>query len=93
MKYTPEFSNKFNKRYKKYLKIDKKLREDFRVLLLMIIKGIDLPVKYKDHKLKGDMMGMHDCHLRFDLVLICYYVNDDTVVFVDIGSHKEIFGN
>lgn len=93
MKYDARFQNRFNKKYKKYLKQDKKLKDDFKCLLEFITEGLPLPVKYRDHKLKANLEGLHDCHLRYDLVIIRYYIKDDIVVFSDIGSHKEIFGN
>ena len=70
MKLKAEHKRSFSKNYAKYCKLDKKLEKDFDVLYNLILEGLPLPKKYKDHKLKGDMQGMHDSHLRFDLVII-----------------------
>ena len=94
MRYKYVFINSFSKSYNKLLKKDKKLETDFDVALDILLHGIDLPPKYKDHKLKGNMKGYYDFHLRYDVVVIRYYKNKEgLIIFTDIGSHKEIFGN
>ena len=94
MKYSYVFTNTFTKSYKKLLKQDKNLEKDFDDVLSLLIRGLHLPVKYKDHKLKGNMEGYYDFHLRYDLVVIRYYkTKEDVIIFSDIGSHKEVFGD
>ncbi|WP_455657184.1 type II toxin-antitoxin system RelE/ParE family toxin [Psychrobacter aquimaris] len=38
----------------------------------------------------GNHKGFRDCHIKPDLVLI-YRVQSDTVDFVRLGSHSEVF--
>lgn len=49
-----------------------------------------IPEKYRDHALKGDMLGYRDCHLKPDLVLI-YKVVDDELRLHRLASHSELF--
>ena len=54
--------------------------------------GNTLDEKYKDHILKGEYAGFHECHIRPDWLLI-YLVEDDilTLTLVNTGSHSDLF--
>lgn len=54
--------------------------------------GKALDKKYLDHPLKGDYVGLRECHLAPDLLLIYDNATDDLVQLVRIGSHSELFG-
>ena len=60
------------------------------LMLLLIADDAPLPAEYKDHPLQGDWVGYRDCHAAGDVVLI-YKLDGDTVVFVRVGSHAELF--
>lgn len=65
------------------------------IVLGYILKGGELPEKYKDHGLSGEWLGYRDCHVRPDLVLI--YKRKEVGKSVEVslarlGSHSEIFG-
>ena len=55
-------------------------------------QGKALDEKYKDHILKGDYAGFHECHIKPDWLLI-YLIEDDvlTLTLVDTGSHSDLF--
>ena len=64
---------KFTNLYKKNFKLIKKIGYDIFLLNEVIIKlqnGIKLDKKYKDHILKGDYKGFHECHIKPDWLLI-----------------------
>ena len=64
---------KFTNLYKKNFKLIKKRGYDISLLNEVIIKlqnGIKLDKKYKDHILKGDHKGFHECHIKPDWLLI-----------------------
>lgn len=55
-------------------------------------QGKELDEKYRDHILKGDFAGFHECHIKPDWLLI-YLIEDDilTLTLVDTGSHSDLF--
>ena len=69
-------------------------RTNFRrlkdLMLLLVADDAPLPAEYKDHPLQGDWVGYRDCRAAGDVVLI-YKLEGDTVVFVRVGSHAELF--
>ena len=42
-------------------------------------QGITLDEKYKDHILKGEYAGFHECHIKPDWLLI-YLIDNDMMV-------------
>ena len=55
-------------------------------------QGKKLDKKYKDHILKGDFAGFHECHIKPDWLLL-YLIEEDilTLTLVDTGSHSDLF--
>ncbi len=89
--YTVKFTNAFKKNYKRM----KKRGLDISILKNVIEtlqRGDTLDKKYKDHMLKGNFAGYHECHLKPDWLLI-YLVEDDilTLTLVNTGSHSDLF--
>ena len=66
------------------------LDAEFEVLLNLLVSGAALPVKYRDHPLKGDRTGVRDCHLRPDIVLL-YSRSENLLKLVRIGTHADLF--
>ena len=63
-------------------------------MLLLVANDTPLPPEWKDHPLKGELDGIRECHVKGDLLLV-YYIEKisggELVVFVDAGTHSEIF--
>lgn len=81
--------NKFKKDLEKLKKQDK----DFNILKEVVQKILEkepLPVKNKDHELKGKYKGFRECHIQPDWILI-YYIKDDILYLSRTGSHSELF--
>ena len=55
-------------------------------------QGKALDEKYKDHILKGEYNGFHECHVKPDWLLI-YLIKDEvlTLTLVNTGSHADLF--
>ena len=51
-----------------------------------------LPLKYRDHPLRGDREGSRECHIRPDLLLVYRYEGSYLMILDMLGSHAEIFG-
>ena len=69
---------KFTTAYKKSYKLMKKRGLDLTLLDDVVDdlrQGKALDEKYKDHILKGDYAGFHECHIKPDWLLIyrCQY--------------------
>ena len=80
--------NKFNKSIKKYKNKKKELQEFYKVLDFLINEK-DIPKKYKDHELKGNMKGIRELHLGFDDLLLYFIRNEENeLILVDIGTHS-----
>lgn len=93
MKYEVKYSNNFKKSFKKLLKQDSNLGKDFQKALYLLAEGKKLPEKYCDHKLKGRLEGFYDFHLKYDLVVIRYYIDiENKIIFHEIGTHSQVFG-
>ena len=51
-----------------------------------------LPMKYRPHKLRGDMRGIWECHIQPDW-LMTWQQNDNqlTLLFLQTGTHSDLF--
>ncbi|MGL4484034.1 MAG: type II toxin-antitoxin system YafQ family toxin [Anaerovoracaceae bacterium] len=58
----------------------------------MLANGISLPAKYKDHLLKGEYAGLHECHISSDWLLIYYIDGKELVLYLTrTGTHSDLF--
>ena len=57
----------------------------------MLAMGETLTPKYRDHALSGNLIGLRDCHIENDWVLL-YYIQDDVLVLslADTGTHSDL---
>lgn len=67
---------------------EEKLNEVIKILL----SGKKLPVKYKDHKLTGNLKGLNECHITPDWLLI-YEKNEviRLITLIRTGTHSDLF--
>ena len=89
--YTVKYTTSFKKNYK----LMKRRGLDISLLDTVIDtlrQGKKLDKKYKDHILKGDFAGFHECHIKPDWLLL-YLIEEDilTLTLVDTGSHSDLF--
>ena len=89
------YTVKFTSSYKKSYKLMKKRGLDLSLLddvVDILRQGKPLDKKYKDHLLKGEYAGFHECHIKPDWLLIYLIENDVlTLTLVDTGSHSDLF--
>ena len=86
---------KFTTAFKKSYKLMKKRGLDLSLLddvIDTLQHGKELDEKYRDHVLKGEFVGFHECHIKPDWLLV-YLIEDDilTLTLVDTGSHSDLF--
>lgn len=54
---------------------------------------MNLPKKYRDHELTGNMKGIRECHVKPDALLLYYVIDEQGVLkLYDLGSHAQMFG-
>lgn len=89
MVYKVVTSKRFDRQYAKLSLADKDLVDD---VIGKIASGKKLEAKYRDHKLRGKLLGLRDCHVKPDLVLI-YGLDNDMLLLnaVDLGNHSNLF--
>lgn len=95
MKYQLVETTKFRRDLKR---ISKRNIADYRlassVLYLLRDKGVSgIPKKMRPHKLKGNYEGNWECHIKPDLLIIWFQIeNPKTIKLIRIGSHSDLFG-
>ncbi len=82
-------TNQFKRSYKK-MKLKDSEEQVYIDVAYKLLNDTRLDDKYFDHSLKGEYTGVRECHLKPDLLLI-YLIEKETLKFVDIGSHSELF--
>lgn len=85
------YHTKFKKDFKTVLKrgYDIKLLEE---VIEMLINNKPLPLKNKDHNLKGDYSGFRECHITPDWLLI-YKIEENELILslMRTGTHSDLF--
>lgn len=83
----PFSTNQFKRDYKRHC-LDL-LTFSWAEIFWKLLTDQELPEKYKDHQLTGNLKEFRDCHIKPDLVLI-YRKYDDVLQLVRLGSHSEL---
>jgi mRNA interferase YafQ len=89
--YRLEFTNQ----YLKDLKLARKRNFDedkLNKLIELFISGEEIPVKFKNHILKGNFKGFYECHVTPDWLLI--YSKQETIKLITLirtGTHSDLF--
>jgi len=60
------------------------------VYLAKLIEVKALPVEALDHPLKGEYKDCREFHISGDMLII-YFISDDTLNLIRIGSHSQLF--
>ncbi|MFK5982764.1 MAG: type II toxin-antitoxin system YafQ family toxin [Flavobacteriaceae bacterium] len=87
-------TTRFKKDLKKVLKRNiRELEFTFQVLEVLKKKGVKgIPLKMKSHQLKGNYKDNWECHIKPDLLIIWFQIEDPkTIKLIRIGSHSDLF--
>jgi len=82
-------TNQFEKDFDRMIKRGKDKEKLFQ-LMQMILNQETLEEKFRDHLLKGPLVGRRECHIDPDWLLI-YIKKQDRVIFERTGTHSELF--
>jgi len=85
----PDPTRRFKKDLKKY-EHNKPVKTELETVLGLLLKEEKLSEKYLDHPLTGSYVGFRECHVKPDTLLI-YWLDDEYVHLIRIGSHSELF--
>lgn len=91
MSYQIFTSKKFDKSLKKCIKRGANISK-LQIVVDILRDSGTLPPEYRTHKLSGNYAGCWECHIQSDWLLI--WKQDDeklTLLFVDTGSHSDLF--
>ncbi len=85
------YSTKIKRDLKKYRNDPIKMCKLYEVLD-MLVNDIDLPERYRKHKLIGQYKECWECHVESDLLLIWIDEKKNLIELIRFGSHSELFG-
>ena len=84
-------SNRFKKDLKQAIKRKYKI-ELMQEVVDKLAAGESLDEKYRDHPLLGDYVGMRECHITPDWLLIYQVRENEVVLFLSrTGTHSDLF--
>lgn len=89
--YSIEYTGQFKHSLKLCRKRGLPLEELHEAIALLERDG-KLPAQYKPHKLTGNYVGIWECHIKPDWLLL-WQQNDKELILllVDTGTHSDIF--
>ena len=80
--------------FKKTRKLAKKRGLDMALLqepIRILAKGEPLPPKYRDHRLKGRLSHLRECHIQGDWLLVYRVFEDELILSLhSTGSHADL---
>ena len=84
-------SSKFNKDYERMRKRGYDLTK-LRQVVNDLVEGRPLQEKHRDHALTGRYVGMRECHIEPDWLLV-YEIDGEkiTLVLIRTGTHSDLF--
>ena len=68
------------------------MEKRFKPAVVALANDEPLDSSYYDHALKGEMKGLRECHILFDLLLVYRYVGDDVLLLERLNTHSEALG-
>ncbi len=83
----------YTKQFERDLKVAVKRGKDIskiKNLISMLVNEASLPLKFRNHKLKGNFKFRWECHIEPDWLLI-YKLQDGIIIFERTGSHSDLF--
>ena len=83
-----DYSLNFKKRIRK---LPKSIVEKFYIRLKLFEKDRFNPI-LNNHKLHGEYEGSNSINITGDFRAIFKYINENYILFSDIGTHPELYG-
>lgn len=80
----------FKRKYKKLIKNNEFLKNIFWKKIELFIENPYNP-QLKTHKLSGKLKNCYSFALGFDFRVVFQFVDNESVLLIDIGSHDEVY--
>jgi|WetSurMetagenome_2_1015567.scaffolds.fasta_scaffold1610682_1 addiction module RelE/StbE family toxin len=84
------WDNKFKRSYKKKIQPNENLKSKF-VSTIKLFEVDPFNPKLRTHKLTGQLKNAWAFSIDFDCRVIFEFVEPDKVLFIEIGSHEEVY--
>lgn len=84
------FDNSFKRAYKKKVVGNVEREKRFKEKLT-IFQNNPFEISLRTHKLSGKLQELWSFSVEYDLRIVFYFVEKDKAVFVDIGTHDEVY--
>ena len=84
------FGSTFKKTFKKKIKNNRKLEEKFWEKVHIFIEN-PFENSLRTHKLSGQLSELWSFAVDYDVRIIFYFEEPEKAVFIDIGSHDEVY--
>lgn len=82
-------TTRFDKDVKRMVKRGKSFTI-FKTVINQLASDQLLEPKFKDHKLVGEFVGVRECHIEPDWLLL-YINNPDELTLIRTGTHSDLF--
>jgi len=93
MLYKLYYSSQFKRQYKKlHYSGRKRITVELEKVIDLLVRGEKLPIKYRNHKLIGNLKDSYECHIAPDWLLV-YKVYENVLILelVAMGNHGNLF--
>lgn len=83
----------YQKQFEKDVALSCKRGKDvkkLKAIIKLLAKEVSLPIKNRDHRLKGEFKDCCECHIEPDWLLI-YKKAKTEIIFVRTGTHVDLF--
>jgi addiction module RelE/StbE family toxin len=84
------FSPSFKRAFKKLIKGNRNLKEKFWQKV-EIFTNNPFDSSLKTHKLSGNLKDLWSFSIEYNVRIIFYFEDNQKVVFIDIGSHDQVY--
>lgn len=84
--FSPTFERNFRKRFRGKMHLEEKFWQRLEIFLQDPFDS-----RLKTHKLTGKLKELWSFSVEYDIRVIFYFTTKTQVIFVDIGTHDEVY--
>lgn len=84
------FENSFKRSYRRKISGNQERQKRFKQKLALF-QNNPFESSLRTHKLSGKLQELWSFSVEYDLRIVFYFVDENKVVFLDIGTHDEIY--